>query len=119
MSKPQEFSADEVQAHCQDGLFWAVLDGFVVDASDLIEHHPGGIKKILSANAPHAGATGQASGFSFSRGRNAHFPRTAQRFRDGVQRYLTGKSTKQTFLPPVEVAFEPYGKLVILGRISN
>ena len=84
-------SPAEVEQHNeQDGSFWAVIDGYVVDATDFSATHPGGSTKLLSANEPETGATGRAFGFSFSRGYNAHFPATATRFRDGVERYLNG-----------------------------
>ena len=39
------------------GSFWAVIDGFVVDASEFVDKHPGGLRKLLSADSPAAGAT--------------------------------------------------------------
>ncbi|KAK3268941.1 hypothetical protein CYMTET_22588 [Cymbomonas tetramitiformis] len=74
---PRPISADEVKQHSgADGPFWAVIDGFVVDATAFVKTHPGGLKKLLSTDTPQAGATGRDFGFSFSRGRNAHFPET-------------------------------------------
>ena len=69
----------------------------------------------------------KAFGFSFSRGRNAHFPGTGQAFHDGVKRYLSGDgggggggggASPSAVLDPVEVAFPGYGKVVILGRVG-
>jgi hypothetical protein len=72
---PRLISPEEVRRHSgPDGQFWAVIDGFVVDASDFVDSHPGGLRKLLSANNAEAGATGDEFGFSFTRGRNAHFP---------------------------------------------
>eukprot|EP00854_Cymbomonas_tetramitiformis_P011198 gene11198-13234_t len=116
---PRPISADEVKQHSgADGPFWAVIDGFVVDATAFVKTHPGGLKKLLSTDTPQAGATGRDFGFSFSRGRNAHFPETGKRFHDGVQRYLSSKSDGP-FLSPAEVAFPPYGTMIILGRFEG
>lgn len=116
---PRPISSQEMKEHdgSKGGDFWAVVDGFVVDASEFIKKHPGGAKKLLSADDPDAGATGKSYGFSFSRGRNAHFPETGKNFHDGVQKYLRGKNNS-VFLPPAEVTFPPHGKLMILGKLA-
>ena len=66
-------SPAEVRQHSgRDGCdFWAVIDGFVVDASEFVDTHPGGLKKLLSTDSSETGATGKPFGFSFSRGKNA------------------------------------------------
>jgi cytochrome b involved in lipid metabolism len=119
---PRLISADEIKQHNgRNGeSFWAVVDGFVVDATEFVADggHPGGLKKLLSTDAAGTGATGKPFGFSFSRGRNAHFPQTGQRFQEGAKRFLSGVSESEANLPPVEVAFPPYGKIVILGRLE-
>ena len=104
--------AAEVKQHSGEGTgFWAVIDSFVVDCSEFVDTHPGGLRKLLSADSPATGATGQPFGFSFSRGRNAHFPDTGKRFREGVKRYLSGGGGDPPFLPPTDVAFPPSVKL--------
>ena len=121
-SGPRLISADEVRQHAGKGGegFWAVIDMFVVDATQFVETHPGGLRKLLSADSAAAGATGCEFGFSFSRGRNAHFPGTGKKFAEGVKRFLAGKGDGEDgYLPPVEVAFAPYGSIVILGRLQN
>ena len=117
---PRLISPDEVSQHSgSDGTsFWGVVDGFVVDASEFVDTHPGGLKKLLSVDSAGAGANGKPFGFSFSRGRNAHFPDTGKRFHDGVKRFLSGQGDGQV-LPPAEVSFPPYGKLTILGRLAQ
>jgi hypothetical protein len=116
---PRLFSPDEVQQHDgQDGRsFWGVVDGFVVDASEFMQTHPGGIKKLLSVDTAAAGASGRPFGFSFSRGRNAHFPDTGRRFQDGVKRFLGGGGGR-AILPAADVEFPPYGKITILGKLA-
>ena len=112
-------AAEDVKQHSGKGTgFWAVIDSFVVDCSEFVDTHPGGLRKLLSADSPATGATGQPFGFSFSRGRNAHFPDTGKRFREGVKRYLSGGGGDTPFLPPTDVAFPPYGKIVILGKLA-
>ena len=101
-----------------DGSFWAAVDGFVVEAGEFLDAHPGGLKKLVSSNGSAVGATGKPFGFSFSRGKNAHFPETGRRFSEGVKRYMSGNSV-QEFLPPAEVAFASYGKVVILGKLKG
>lgn len=118
--RPRLISPEEVQEHngrsC--ATFWAVVDGLVVDASEFLDSHPGGLKKLLSTDSAGTGATGKAYGFSFSKGRNAHFPDTGRRFHDGVKRYLNGKSDGGEHLPPSEVTFPGHGSIVILGRLE-
>ena len=97
--------------------FWAVIDGFVVDATDFVDSHPGGLRKLLSTDSAASGATGKPFGFSFSRGKNAHFPATGQRFSEGAKRYLSGPT--DGFLPPTDVTFEGHGKVVILGKLRT
>ena len=120
---PRRITPAEVKQHNgKSGSFWAVIDGFVVDASEFVDQHPGGLRKLLSADDAATGASGRPFGFSFSRGRNAHFPQTGKRFRDGVQRYSNGELSSgdgERFLPPGEVAFPPYGKIIILGRLDD
>lgn len=131
--------------HNSKNTFWCVVDGFVVEATTFVDEHPGGLKKIMSTDEPNIGATGKAFGFSLGRGRNAHFPDTAKRFRDGVELYLSGGgggkgeekrdrdddadddggkddddgAEEEQFLPPLAVDFPPYeGNIVILGRLA-
>ena len=117
--KPRVFSVEEVEKHNADGAsFWAVVDGFVVDATEFVGSHPGGVSKLLSANTSGAGHTGAPFGFSFARGPNAHFAATAQRFRDGVAQYLGGCGDPESCLPPANVVFPSHGTLIILGHLS-
>ena len=84
----------------------------VVDATQFIDTHPGGLRKLMSTDDAGIGAGPEAFSFSFSRGRNAHFPDTGRRFADGVQRYLRdGHATK--------IKFPPHGNLIILGRLDE
>jgi hypothetical protein len=118
------FSAEEIEQHNtgSDGSFWAVVDGFVVDATEFVTSHPGGLRKLMSANTPGAGFTGGPFGFSFTRGSNSHFPATGRRFRDGVERFLGGGGGggggPDGCLPSENVEFPSYGKIVILGRLA-
>ena len=117
---PRLITADEVKAHNNsDGSFWAVVDSFVVDATEFVKSHPGGVRKLLAADSASSGATGQPFSFSFSRGRNAHFPDTGKKFKEGVKQYLSGTASTDNRLPPYDVNFPPYGKVVILGRLEG
>ena len=120
MATAREITAQAIELHNanEDGTFWAVVDGFVVDATEFVSSHPGGLRKLMSANTKGAGFTGREFGFSFTRGPNAHFPATGQRFRDGVQRYLGGSGDPDSCLPPEIVAFPPHGQIRILGRLA-
>ena len=103
---------EEVEQHRSKESFWCVVDGFVVDATAFVDTHPGGLRKLMSTDDAGIGAGPDAFSFSFSRGRNAHFPDTGRRFADGVQRYLRdGHATK--------IKFPPHGVLVILGRLDE
>ena len=77
------------------------------------------LKKLMLTNAAAAGATGNPFGFSFSRGKNAHFPDTGKRFQAGIKRYLTGEINADSTLKPVSVDYPQFGKIVILGRLQG
>lgn len=100
-----------------------MVDDYVVDASEFITEHPGGLNKLLATDKPKIGATGEEFGFSFSRGKNSHFPDTAKSFREGLATFLRGEgggvegSEETAYLPPAEVEFPPYGSIVILGKL--
>jgi len=117
---PRLIAPEEVRQHDGQGgrRFWGVVDGWVVDASEFIQTHPGGMKKLLSVDSAETGATGQPFGFSFSRGRNAHFPDTGKRFKEGVKRFLSGGGCGPV-LPPADVVFPPHGKITILGQLAK
>jgi hypothetical protein len=107
--------------------FWTVIDGWVVDATELVTRHPGGRRKLLSTNSASEGVTGQDFGVSLGRGKNAHSYDTVHRFQDGVQQYLKGARSgsnlhngnpSENLLPPGTVNLPPHGTLWILGRLS-
>ena len=54
---PRLISAEEVEQHSggSSGEFWCVVDGFVVDATEFVDAHPGGLRKLLSTNSAEAG----------------------------------------------------------------
>ena len=70
------FSPAEIKRNDgRDGrAFWAVVDGFVVDATAFVDSHPGGLRKLLSTDDANTGATGKAFGFSLSKGCGAASP---------------------------------------------
>ena len=110
---PRSISKQEVLTNNgQDGQpLWAVIDGYVVDATKmLLTGHPGGKQKILSVNDPSAGWTGKAFGFSLARGANAHFSQTARKFRDGVGEFENGGKKDV-----VTIDYGPNGSIVIIG----
>jgi len=101
----------EIEQHQSKDSFWCVVDGFVVDATAFIDSHPGGLRKLMSTDDAGVGAGPDRFSFSFSRGKNSHFPQTGRRFADGVQRYLReGRAS---------IKFPPHGTLVILGRLDE
>ena len=55
------FTAKEIELNNKGkDKFLAVVDGFVVDASKFVKTHPGGLRKLLSANSAGTGATGKS-----------------------------------------------------------
>ena len=103
-----------------------MIDGWVVDATDFLDSHPGGIRKLLSTDMAAVGATGKPFGFSFTQGRNSHFPETGRRFNDGLKEFFKGTAISEGSvdgnegnLPEVEVNFPKHGKIVILGRFKE
>ena len=83
----RSITPDQIHDHNSedDGAsFWAVIDGYVCDSTSFLDSHPGGLKKLLSTDHAKTGHTGVEFGFSFSKGRNAHFPGTGRAFNAGV-----------------------------------
>eukprot|EP00518_Triparma_eleuthera_P005332 CAMPEP_0182457032 /NCGR_PEP_ID=MMETSP1319-20130603/2709_1 /TAXON_ID=172717 /ORGANISM="Bolidomonas pacifica, Strain RCC208" /LENGTH=158 /DNA_ID=CAMNT_0024655411 /DNA_START=158 /DNA_END=630 /DNA_ORIENTATION=- len=123
---PKMITAEEVKEHNgegEDGSFWCCVDGFVVDATSFLDSHPGGLRKLLSSDSAEVGHTGQPFGFSFSRGRNAHFPDTGRRFRAGITRYMAGQGggggdAASGFLPAATIPFPSHGELIVLGKLQ-
>lgn len=103
----QYYTAEQVQQHnlanCQDHntitSFWCCIDGFVVDATEYYQTrvHPGGQRKVLQTNDAKIGNENKPMSFSFSKGKNAHFPETARIFQDGVKEFLKGGSNEIVF----------------------
>ena len=55
------FTAEDIESNNKGKeKFLAVVDGFVVDASKFLKTHPGGLRKLLSANNAGTGATGKS-----------------------------------------------------------
>lgn len=101
--------------------FWCCIDGFVVDATDYLKTrvHPGGQTKVLQTNDAKIGNDNKPMSFSFSKGKNAHFPQTAKIFQDGVDGFLNGGTNEivfpQVFKKNGDVGHG--GKIYILGRL--
>eukprot|EP00756_Hemistasia_phaeocysticola_P008301 Hpha_TRINITY_DN14576_c0_g1::TRINITY_DN14576_c0_g1_i1::g.46723::m.46723 len=127
---PEEIEAnnkqrgDSVKKHLP---FLAVIDGYVVDATDFIDTHPGGVSKLLSVNSKAAGWTREKFGFSFSKGANSHFPQTAQTFREGVLRFEQGVEGAETEAcgnagfagdGAVDIVYPSLGTLRLLGKLE-
>ena len=122
------FTIEQVQKHNiqhnQDGnvtSFWCCIDGFVVDATEYLNTrvHPGGQKKVLQTNDAKIGNDNKPMSFSFSKGKNAHFPETAKVFQDGVKDFLNGGSNA-IFFPEVVKKNGDVGhggKIFIIGRL--
>eukprot|EP00928_Gymnodinium_smaydae_P074690 TRINITY_DN57715_c0_g1_i1.p1 TRINITY_DN57715_c0_g1~~TRINITY_DN57715_c0_g1_i1.p1 ORF type:complete len:137 (+),score=23.43 TRINITY_DN57715_c0_g1_i1:57-413(+) len=79
-----KISAAEVQQHRSKDSFWVVADGHVVDVTDFIEQHPGGIEKIMSAG----------NDFSF----RSHFGATYDAFQEACKLFrASGQPMEFTF----------------------
>lgn len=76
---PEYTEADVARLHKQNGNKWLIIDGFVIDATDFIEEHPGGAGYIKS----HLGkdATEAFTGATYKHSNAAH--NTARKLRVG------------------------------------
>eukprot|EP01052_Picozoa_sp_SAG31_P031380 SAG31_NODE_3317_length_4424_cov_3.662197_5_plen_557_part_00 len=90
----------EVAQHQTASDFWAVVRGseashhwWVVNITGFLQHHPGGVAKILGA--------GLGSNFSFAYGENSHFGATADVF-EAATRHFRAQPAPQA---PVDVVF--------------
>ena len=54
-------------AEVSEQQHWCCIDGWVVDITAFLGKHPGGNRKLLSADKASVGATGSEFGFSFTR----------------------------------------------------
>jgi hypothetical protein len=63
----------QLSAHRTRESLWVVADGFVIDITEFVSQHPGGLAKILSAT--------QNTSFSFK----SHFGSTYQAFTEACQ----------------------------------
>ena len=93
---------------------WAVIDGYVVECTEYAKLHPGGIRKIRETDEKQTGWTGEEFGFSFTRGKNAHYPKTGRVFQEGIRKFEELQS-------PVEVDFgkDGGGAITILGKLLS
>ncbi|GMH82322.1 hypothetical protein TrVE_jg11846 [Triparma verrucosa] len=99
--------------------FYAVIEGFVVDAMGMVNSHPGGLKKLMQTNLKGVGYTGKDFGFSFSKGRNAHFPGTGKRWKQKVKEFLTGEKGEDGKLKSLQCVFDGEGgSVIILGKLQ-
>jgi len=111
---PLVFTPEQVRAkNGKNGeKLWVVIDGYVVDATDFANFHPGGTSKILSADSKRTGYTGKEFGFSLSKGKNAHFPTTAKAFEDAAKSF---DRLQQRVV--VKFGSGQTGSIVILGKL--
>ena len=113
--KPRKITKEEVRK----SKYLVVIDGYVINCFEFLKEHPGGIKKILATNQSNVGATGKEFGFSFTRGKNAHFSGTGKDFKVGIKKYLNGKVGKDGYLEETDIHFKGYdGKIKIIGILK-
>jgi hypothetical protein len=101
----QTVTAEEVAKHSTEDNLWVVVDSYVVDITDFVKDHPGGVSKILSLKKT------SSSSFSFS----SHFNFTSKTFKDACKLYDKGGS-------PVSVVFDrsrANGGLLSSGEVSS
>ena len=81
-ASPRVITGDEVRQHNGRGgeNFWAVVDGYVVDATDMVNSHPGGLKKLLTTDAPGVGAWAKPSASALRAAGTRTSPRPARAF---------------------------------------
>jgi len=119
--KVRKFDVSEIRERNKgkgDDYVLAVIDNYVVEVKDF--DHPGGLKKLLETNDAGAGATGREFGFSFSRGKNQHFPRTGATFEAACDDFLAGTVAEDGFLRPCTVDFgQGGGSIQILGVLKK
>merc|ERR1712216_177117 len=76
-SGTMEFTRQEVRQHSTKNDLWGIVDGYVLDLTDFVKHHPGGVDNIMKIL--------HENNFSFSRGANAHFGATAAAFAEACK----------------------------------
>jgi hypothetical protein len=103
--------------------FWCCIDGFVVDATEYYQTrvHPGGERKVLQTNDANIGNENKPMSFSFTKGKNAHFPETARTFQESVKQFLKGGSNEVVFPDVIKKNGELAhgGTIYIIGRLLH
>ena len=89
-----------------------MIDGYVVDGVPVRpspRSTPGARRRPRGTNDAETGANGKGGGFSFTKGRNAHFPGTGKRWKEGVEEWLKGGDGV------VEFEGKGKGRITIMG----
>ena len=96
---------EEVANHsdANDGGYWAVIEGYVVDLSEFLAHHPAGAKKITNRKEKSIDIT---SNFI------DHFGHTVRAFRDACKQFeKTGHAVTFSFEETSNISVRIIGKV--------
>ena len=98
-------SWEEVANHnCPDTGLWVVVDSYVLDLTQFLQHHPAGAKKIIDR---------RNKSLDISSNFLDHFGHTVRAFREACQRHETSKQT-------VALKFQDIAEeVLIIGKVES
>ena len=99
------YSLEECEKHDQDGDYWVVIAGYVLDISNFLDRHPSGAQKIHQKR--------QKLGVDISPNFLDHFPHTVKAFREACSKFDQAQEPVAFLFKEVEI------EVVILGKVGG
>ncbi len=98
----------EVEKHSSRHSVWVVVEGYVLDLTSFLDHHPGSAGKILSKRKKH---------FDITSNFIDHFRHTVNTFRRACRDY---ENQNESVHQPLSFSFQetPDVHVTILGKIE-
>ena len=104
-SAEESFTIQNCEGHNSAGDFWVVVDSYVLDISNFIDHHPGSLQKIINKR--------KQLGVDISPNFLDHFGRTVATFRKACEKF--DRIQKKTSFRFTDV---PNVDVIILGKLK-
>ena len=112
----RNLTLDDVSKHNQEDDYWAVINGYVVDLTEFLSHHPAGAKKIINKR--------KQLGSDISPNFLDHFKHTVDKFHGACREYdekygQDGGEEKEDCVVVFQFKERPDVSVRIIGKISE